>query len=118
MARLANHLGGQRHVLHDGLVLQQAEVLEDESHLPAQLRHLPGRHLGQVPAQDVNTPGGGALLTQGQAQEGRFARARGPDEEDELAALDLDGDVVERRACASLVDLGHVVESDHRLVLS
>jgi len=65
MTGLAYDLGGQGHVLQDRLVLQQAEVLEDEPHLAAQLGHLPRRDLGQVAAQDVDPSGGGALLAQG-----------------------------------------------------
>ncbi|EFL02188.1 conserved hypothetical protein [Streptomyces sp. SPB78] len=54
-----------------------------------------------------------ALLAQDQPQEGRLPRARGPHEEDELAALDFEGDIPECGAALFGVGLGDVVESDH-----
>jgi len=41
MPRLADHLQGERHVLEDRLVRQQAEILEHHADLAAQLRDLP-----------------------------------------------------------------------------
>ena len=56
----------------------------------------------------------GQLLAEQEADEGRLARAGRADEEDELALVDLDGDVAQRDRRA-LVRLGDVLESDHQL---
>ena len=58
-------------------------------------------------------PGGRLLLAQHQPQEGRLARAGLADEEDELALLDLERDVLQGRAALGRVQLGDVVEPDH-----
>ena len=119
--RLADHLQREGDVLEDGLVRQQPEVLEDGADLAAQLRHLPARQRGRGPCRRRSTvPRLAPLLPQHEAQEGRLAGAGGTDEEDELAALDLQGHLVQRGPCAARVDLGHVLEPDHdrpRLVL-
>jgi hypothetical protein len=116
VAGLADHLRRDRDVLEDGLVAQQLEVLEHRADLPAQVRHLPPRDLGELLAEGVDLPRRRALLAQDEVEEGRLAGARGADEEDELAALDLEADLVQRGACAPGVDLGDVLESDHRCV--
>ena len=55
----------------------------------------------------------GVLLAQQQAEERRLPRARRADEEDELALADVERDVAQRDDVA-LVDLGDVLESNHR----
>ena len=115
---LADHLGGDGDVLEHGLVLQQTEVLEDEAHLLAQFGHLPAGDLSQVAPQHVDGAGGGPLLAQGQAQEGRLPGARRPHEEDELILLNIDRDVIERGARAPFVNFGDVVEPDHSVAAS
>ena len=52
------------------------------------------------------------LLPEQQAQEGRLPRAGRTDQEDELALLDLGGDLAQRDDVA-LVDLGDVLEANH-----
>ena len=111
--RLADHLEGEGDVLEDGLVGQQAEVLEDGAHLPSQRRDLPAGQPVEVLAEDVHGPGGRALLAQHQPQQRRLAGAGGADEEDELTLLDLEGAVLDRRPGLGRVQLGDVVESDH-----
>ena len=113
VARLADDLQRVGDVLVDGLVRQQAEVLEDRTHLAAQPRHLAAGHRAEVVAGDEHGALGGGLLAQGEAQHRRLAGARGPHDEDELAAVDVDGDVVERGSGRPRVDLGDVLEADH-----
>ena len=48
----------------------------------------------QIATQHVDTPLGGTFLPDDQPQEGRLSRPRGPNEEHELVAIDLDVDVV------------------------
>ena len=60
--------------------------------------HLPAGEPVDLLAGDVDLAAGGPRLAQHQPQERRLAGAGGADEEDELALLDLDVDVVERSA--------------------
>ena len=59
------------------------------------------------------SPDGGVVLGKQQPHEGRLARTRRADEEDELALVDLDADVVERGTRRRLYCLRHLVEGDH-----
>ena len=113
VARASGHLEGEGHVLVDGLVGEQPEVLEDGADLAAQLGHLPVREPGDVLAGDVDRALRRPLLAQDQSQQGRLARTRGPDQEDELALVDLERDVVERWPRLARIDLGDVVQPDH-----
>src|SRR3546814_8406737 len=101
------------YVLGDGLVLQQAEVLEDGADLAAQPGHLPPREPADLLAGDVDTTRRGAIFAQGEAQEGRLAGAGLADEEDELALLDVDGHLVEGCAGLARVGLGDLFEANH-----
>ena len=92
----ADDLEGEGHVLEHGLVGQQAEVLEDAADVAAQVGHPPLRQLHDVAAGLEDLPRVGELLAQQEPDEGRLAGAGRADEEDELALLDLDGDVAER----------------------
>ena len=64
-------------------------------------------------AGDIDPPVGAPRLAQHQTQCGRLAGARGADQEDELALLDVDRDVVERRVATAGVGLGHLFEANH-----
>ena len=113
LARLADHLEREGDVLGDGLVGQQPEVLEDGADVAAQPRHLPAGEPVDLLAGDVDPARGGAVLPQHQAQEGRLAGARGADQEDELALLDVDRDVVEGGVGVAGVGLGDLLEANH-----
>ncbi len=103
------------HVLGDGLVLQQPEVLEDGADLAAQPRHLPPGEAVDLLAGDVHPARGGAVLAQHQAQERGLARSGGADEEDELALLDVDRHLVECGASLAGIGLDDLLEADHRI---
>jgi hypothetical protein len=111
--RLADHLQREGDVLVHGLVRQQAEVLEHGPDLAPQVRDLPRRELRQVAPGDVHRSVGRLLLAKHQLQERRLARPRGADQEHELAPLDLETDVAQRRARRFVVHLGDALESDH-----
>jgi hypothetical protein len=117
VARLADHLQGVGDVLVDRLARQEPEVLEDRTHLAAQPRHLPHRHRLQVVAGDQDGAAGGGLLAQRQPQQGGLARAGGADDEDELAAVDVDAHVIEGCPRGFGVDLGDLLEADHPVSL-
>ena len=111
---LADHLEGEGDVLVDVLVGQQPEVLEHAPDPAAQVRNLPVGEAGEILAGDVNLAVGRPLLLEDQPQERQLARARGPDQEDELTLLDVDRDVLQGRAALVRVRLSDVIEVDHR----
>ena len=113
VAGLADDLQGERDVLEDLLVGQEAEVLEDRADCAAQVRDLPPRDLGQVAAQGEDLPAtsgaphggpgaGRSTSPSRRTRRGRRTRRARPP-----------GDLVQRRAGPARVDLGDVLESDH-----
>ena len=94
--RNVGHAHGESHILvhcHGG---DQAEILEDDTHLAAQIRHLAAFHLGKVLTVDDDAALGGLFFHLDQFEEGGFARTGMAKDKDELAVLDLDIDVIER----------------------
>jgi hypothetical protein len=67
----------------------------------------------QVFAGDADAAGRRLLLAQREAQERRLAGPGRPDEEDELALLDLEGQAVQRCLVLRRIQLADVVEKDH-----
>jgi len=59
---------------------------------------------------------GGSLLLEHQPQERRLTRPGRADEEDELALLNIDVDVFQRRPVLTRVQLGDVIEVDNRFI--
>ena len=112
-AGAADDLEGEGDVLADRLVGEQPEVLEDGADVAAQPRDLPAGEPVDLLAGDVDASRRRAVLAQHEAQERRLARAGGADEEDELALLDVDRDLVERRVGVAGVGLGDLVEANH-----
>ena len=110
---LALHLERVGDVLGRRAVAQELEVLEDAADVAAQQRHLRVLEPGQVAAADEDPARARLELLQEQADHRRLAGAGGADDEDELALLDHEGDVVERDD-VRVVDLGHALEHDHR----
>ena len=105
VALLADHLQRESDVLVHRLVGQQAEVLEHRADLAAQLRHAPTGQPVEVATGDVDVACRGAFLAQNELEKGRLPGARGANEEDEVAAFNLHGDVVKRGLGAARVDL-------------
>ena len=106
-ARLADALEGKGHVVKDGLVRQQLEVLEHAADLAAQVRDLPVAHGAQVLASDHDLAVRGLELAGDELEERRLTRAGMAHEEHKLAGKDVNVHVVERR----LVGLRRI---DHR----
>src|SRR5215471_987699 len=113
-AGLPDDLEREGDVVVDVLVRQQPEILEHTSDPAAQVGNLPVGDLGQVLAGDVDPALAGPLLSQDQPQEGGLARARRADQEDELALLDVETDVLQSRPALVGVRLSDVIEVDHR----
>src|SRR3954447_782432 len=79
----------------------------------SRLRSLPAPEPVEVFAGDVHAATGRAGLAQHQPQRGRLPRAGLADEEDELALLDVDADLVERRLSRARVGLADLLEPNH-----
>ena len=107
------HVHGKGHVLVDGHAGDQAEVLEDDPHLPAYVGDLVFFQGGNVVAVDIHLALGGQDLAQDQLEQGGFARARVPQQKDELAGFCLEVDVLQGQAAALLVLHGHVLKIYH-----
>ena len=73
--------------------------------------------LVEVASQHLDATRRGPVLAQHETLEGRLARARRPDEEDELTGVDADVDIAQGRLLLARVELGDVVEDDHDVVL-
>ena len=105
IVRQIQHRGRLLHLLADGL-LGHAGHLEAEADIAAHahmgierigLEHhgeaaLGGRQIADVDAVDLDPAAGRVLEPGDQPQQGRFAATRRPDEDDELAGLDLEVD--------------------------
>ena len=107
-----DHLEGEGHVLVDGLVGEQLEVLEHAADVASQIGDLPTVQVGDVLARHPDAALLRLLLLEQQTDEGGLARARRPHEEDELTLLDVGADVAQCDDVA-LVGLGDVLEPDH-----
>ena len=69
-----------------------------------------GRDVGHVDAVDQDPPGGGGLEARQHAQQRGLAAARSAQEREELALIDVQGDIVDRREIAEF--LGDVLDLD------
>ena len=78
------------HVLGDGHVGEERVVLEDGVDVA-----LVGRHAGDVLAVEEDPARVGLLEAGDQAQAGRLARARRPEQREELAVVDLEAHLVD-----------------------
>ena len=83
-------LQGKAHVLVHAHVRVQGVALEDHRQVA-----LGGRFVGDVASFEVDGAGGRRLEAGDQAQQRRFAAARGADEDDELALLDFEIDALD-----------------------
>ena len=112
-SRPPDHLEGEGHVLVDGLVRQQLEVLEDAADVAAQVRAPSSWSARRCPCRRRRSgrrSGVSSLLSRRMSVD--LPEPDGPDEEDELALLDVGAGIAEGDDVA-LVDLGHVFELDH-----
>jgi hypothetical protein len=114
LLRRADHLEGERHVLLRRAVLEEPEVLEDDAEPAAERGDLPGGQRRRTLAGDLHLAVRGAFLDVDELEHRALARARGTGEEDELPAIDVEGDVVDRGAALRVL-LRDVGEADHRV---
>ena len=115
MAALADYLERERHVLEHRFVRKQLEVLEHAAYVAAKVRHAPVAHGRKVLVRHVDMTLRGLHLADEHADERGFARAGMTHEEDELASVDLQRDVVEGGLVGLRgVYLGHMIKRDDR----
>ena len=108
-SRLADHLQAVGDVVVDGAVWQQLVVLEDDSDVAPQLRHLLARHGRELVARDQDLAGVGIELLHQQPDARGLAAARRADEEDKFPSADLQRHLLEAHTPA-LVHLRDVAE--------
>ena len=86
MAALADNLERERNVLENGFVRQQFEVLENAANVAAKIGHAPVAHGRKIFIGNINMAARRLELAGNELDEGRLARTRMANEEDELAA--------------------------------
>ena len=91
----AGDLQRERHVLPDGLVGEQFEVLKDDAEVAAQCRNAAAAQAVDADAVDGDVTGGRDHLAIQQAKQTGFSGSGMADEEDEVALSDFEIDVVE-----------------------
>ena len=113
---LADALQGKRHVFVGGLLRQELKVLEDGTDLATQERNLAVLDLHEVLAGDQNAAARRLDVAVERRKQRGLTRAGMTDQEDKLARIDLDVDVVERGLVGlRRVDLGDVLHKDDGL---
>src|SRR6266550_6987011 len=90
---LTLHLERVGDVLGRGSIRQQLEVLEDAADVAPQKGHLLPLQPAELAPADDDLAGGRLELLQHESDERRLARARGADDENELALVDAEGDI-------------------------
>jgi hypothetical protein len=77
-ARGSDDLESERDILEDGLVRQEAEVLEHRADVPAEIRHLAVGQRAQVATEHDDTAVARRLLAQDESQARGLARPEAP----------------------------------------
>lgn len=115
LARRRTHgAHGEAQVLVDRLLLDQAEVLEDDTDGAAQQRDLPLGNVRQAEAVDGDLAGRRHDLAGEQLDDRRLAAAARADEENELPVLDAKRNALQGRG-AALVFLYYIAQAYHAL---
>ena len=95
----------------------EAEVLEDDAHLTAQVGHLAAAQVGNVLAQHRHLAGGGQLLAQDELEQRGFAGTGMAQQKDEFAVVHMEVDVLQGQASALFVLFGHVFKINNGTLL-
>ena len=100
------------HVLENGHLREEAEILEHNAELAAVVRDLKARKRAQLIVADRDLSGCGSFFTQKKLHHGRFSGSGMTYDEDELSVLDMKIHAVE---CKRTVRVGffYVVEIYH-----
>ena len=86
----------------------QTEILKDNAHLTAQIRHLMAAQPGNILAQHSHLAFAGQLLAQQQLEQGGFACAGMAQQEHELTVVHMEVDIVQCQRSAPFIFLGNV----------
>ncbi len=95
----------------------EAEILEDNAHLAAQVGDLVAAHPGHVPAVHKHLALAGHFLAENQLEQGGFARAGMAQQEHELAVVHMEVHILQRQLAALLYSLETCSKSIMRWIL-
>ena len=112
------HVHGERDVLIDRHGGDEAEVLKDDAHLTAQIGDLVAADLRNILAVHQDTALAGLLLPEDELEQGGFACAGVAQQEDELAVVHMEVDVLQRGLRALFILLGNMFKIDHQFSCS
>ena len=116
LVRHAEHLfRRQRHILQDGPVREEVEMLEDHAHLLAQLVDV-DLFLRDIDAVEQDRSARRRLQQVQAAQERALARAGGADGRDDIALPDIDGDAVQRADGVLFEILAEILHGDDDII--
>ena len=110
----AQELGRDRDVLGDRQVREQPDLLEHIADAPAQLGGIDRRHLG---VEDADRAGGRIDQPVDDLEQRRLAGPGFADDDEELAATDVEPDVADGVVRAALIGLGCAPDRDRDLVV-
>ena len=111
----AGHVGhpqGKRHIVIDGHLRDQAEILKHHAQRPPELRDLTLFNLVKVVAVDLNDSLGGGLLPQNQLDKGTLARTGRANNKNKLSLVHRQADIAQRPG-PIFIDLGDVSKLNH-----
>src|SRR6266550_534017 len=109
--RALGHAQREGHVVEDGQVGQQLEILEDHTDLPAQVGQVAPLEPAQVLPLDVNATGGRFLLADQESHQCRLSGAAGTDEENEVLLGNFEAHVAQRDRAVG-IGLLHTLQAD------
>src|ERR1700694_2961763 len=107
------HAQREGHVLENGQVGQQLEILKDHPDLPPEVRQMTPFEAAQILALDMNSAGCRLLFADQEADQRRLAGAAGTNEEDEVLPRNFKGDIAQRDRAVG-IGLLHALQADLR----
>ena len=116
---LCTHVGnvhGKGHILIDRHGGDQPEVLKDDTHLPAQIGHLAAPQPCHILAVHKNLALTGQHFPQDQLEQGGFACTGVTYQENELARVHMQADILQRETSAPLVLHRNVFKINHERI--
>ncbi len=112
LVRRADDMHRERHVLVDGHIVDQAEILKHNAHHAPQIRDLPPFEIRHHGVADDNGSLTRPFLAHNQLQKGAFARSGGADNKHEFAFVYVQIDMIERMRPVG-VHFAHILKCNH-----
>ena len=109
------HMHGKGDVLIHRHTGDEAEILEDNAHLAAQVGDLAAAHPGHVPAVHKHLALAGHFLAENELEQGGFARAGVAQQEHELAVVHMEVNILQRQLAALFIFFGNVFKIYHEM---